>query len=82
MQIRASGHSRFLVRRGLLFWGVPFGLLLTGGPFLYDLVTHAPTPSIWSMIGSFALLTLGFGYGMGETEWWRGERAYHSNADS
>ena len=68
------------MRQGLLRWGVPFGLVVTLGPFFYDLVTHASTPSIWSMVGSFTFLTLAFGYGMGETEWRRGERAYHENA--
>jgi hypothetical protein len=78
-QIRARGHVRFTARRGLLYWGVPHGLLVTLGLFIYELVTHAPTPSVWSMIGSFTLFTLVFGYGMGETEWRRGERAYHED---
>ena len=79
-QIRARGHARYLMRRGFLFWGVPFGLVVTLVPFFYDLVTHVRTPSTWSMIGSFVLLTLVFGYGMGEAEWRRSERAYHENA--
>lgn len=77
-QIRARGHTRFIVRRGLLWWGVPFGLIVTLGPFLYDLLTDAPTQPLWRLIGSFALLTLVFGYGMGETEWRRGERDYNA----
>jgi hypothetical protein len=32
------------------------------------------------MVGSFLFGTLAFGYGMGETEWRRSERAYHENA--
>ena len=80
MQIRARGHVRFIVRRGLFYYGVPFGLIVTLCPFVYDLIAHAPTPSVWSTVGSFALLTLVFGYGMGETEWRRNERAYHENA--
>jgi hypothetical protein len=80
MQVRARGHVRFIMRQGLLQWGVPFGLVVTLGPFLYDLATHSPTPSIWSMVGSVTLLTLTFGYGMGETQWRRGQRAYHDNA--
>ena len=79
-KIREGGHARFIVRRGLLYWGVPLGLAVTLGPFFYDLVKQAPTPSIGSMVGSFTLLTLAFGYGMGETEWRRGERAYHETA--
>lgn len=78
--IRARGHARFIVRRGLLCWGVPFGLIVTLGPAFYALVTHTPTPSVWSMLASFTLLTLVFGYGMGETQWRRCERAYCENA--
>lgn len=80
MQIRARGHTRFLMRRGLLCWGIPFGLVVTLGPFFYDLITQGPTASVWSMVTSFTLLTLVFGYGMGEREWRRGERAYHETA--
>ena len=79
-EIRARGHARFIARRGLLFWGVPFGLVVTLGPFIYAIATRTPMPSVWGMVGSFVLLTLAFGYGMGETEWRRGERAYHDNA--
>ncbi len=79
-QIRGRGHARFIVRRGLLCWGVPFGFLVTLGPFLYDVVTHSPPPSTWSMVGSFTFLALAFGYGMGETEWRRSERAFNKNA--
>ena len=79
-EIRARGHTRFIARRGLLCWGVPFGLVVTLGPFVYAIATHAATPSVWSMVGSFLILTSAFGYGMGETEWRRGERAYHDNA--
>ena len=79
-QIRARGHARFIIRHGLLSWGVPFGLVVNLGSFVYDLASHAPTPSIWSMAGSATLLTLAFGYGMGETEWRRSERAYHDAA--
>ena len=80
MQIRARGHARFIVRHGLIRWGIPLGLVVTLGPFFCDLITHTPTPSAWSMAGSCTWLTLVFGYGMGETEWRRGERAYHENA--
>ena len=76
-QIRAKGHVRFIVRQGLFYWGVPLGLVVTLGPFVYDVITHAPTPPIGNLVGSFTLLSLAFGYGMGETEWRRGERAYH-----
>src|SRR5438477_9677538 len=76
-QVRAKGHARFIIRQGLLRWGVPFGLAVTLGPFFYDLAIHAPTASIWSMVGSLIVLTLTFGYGMGEREWRLGERAYH-----
>jgi len=80
-QTRARGHARFIIRQGLLRWGIPFGLVVTLGTFVYDVATHSPTPSIWSMVGSFILLTLAFGYGMGQTEWRHGERAYyHANA--
>jgi len=79
-QVRARGHARFIMSQGLLRWGGPFGFVVTLGPFFYDLARHSPTPSIWSMLGSLALLTLIFGYGMGEREWRLGERAYHENA--
>jgi len=79
-EIRARGHVRFVMRQGLLRWGVPFALVVTLGPLIYNLITYSPTPSIWSTVGSLALLTLAFGYGMGETEWRRGERAYHDKA--
>ena len=79
-QVRARGHARFIMGQGLLCWGVPFGLVATLGPFFYDLLAHASTPSIWGMVGSFTLLTVALGYGMGETEWRRGERAYYKNA--
>ena len=66
--------------QGLLRRGVPFALVVTLGPLVYNLITHSPTRSIWSTVGSRILLTLAFGYGMGETEWRRRERAYHDNA--
>lgn len=79
-EIREQGHARFLVRRGLLFWGVPFGLFVTLGPYVYDLVMRVPTPTAWGTISSFVLLTLIFGYGMGESEWRRNERAQFNEA--
>jgi len=79
-QIRTRGHARFIIRHGLLRWGVPFGLVVTLGQFLYDILTHAATPSLWSMVGSFIFLTLAFGYLSGEMEWRRCEGAYHENA--
>jgi hypothetical protein len=78
-QIRASGHRRFIVRYGLLKWGLPFGLVTTLGPVAYDVLRHSTMPSVWSIAGSFIVLGLGFGYGMGETEWRRREKAYHAN---
>jgi hypothetical protein len=78
-QIRAKGRRRFVVRYGLLYWGLPFGLVTTLGPVAYGFFRHSAAPSVWSLTGSFIVLCLGFGYGMGETEWRRRERAYHAN---
>jgi hypothetical protein len=75
-KIRARGHARFILRHGVLLWGVPFGVVVTLGPFIYDVFTHHATSSIRSMVAAFAFLTLAFGYGMGETEWRRREKAY------
>jgi hypothetical protein len=77
-QIRARGHRQFIVRHGILRWGVPFGLAVTFGPAIYDLLAHSATPSAWTLAGSFAFCTLVFGYGMGETEWRKREKAYHA----
>jgi putative effector of murein hydrolase LrgA (UPF0299 family) len=59
-----------------LLRGVPFGIIVALGPFIYDIFTHRVTSSIWSMLVAFALLTLLFGFIMGETEWRRREKAY------
>jgi hypothetical protein len=81
-QVRARGHSRFILRYGVLRWGVPFGIVVTLGPFIYDVFTHNVTSSIWSMVAAFVLLTLLFGCVMGQTEWTRRERAYLGDHDS
>ena len=78
-QIRARGHGRFIAHHGLLWWGVPFGFVVTFGPVLYDVFTHSALPSVWELVGSFILLTFAFGYGMGETEWRKRERVYHAD---
>ena len=75
-KIRARGRARFILRHGLLLRGLPFGIMVTLGPLIYDIFTHQVTPSIWSMVAAFALLTLLFGCVMGETEWRRREKVY------
>ena len=64
---------------GLLRWGIPFGLVVTLGPALYDFFTHSAAPSVWKLVGSFILFTFAFGYGMGETEWRKRERVYRAD---
>ena len=78
-QIRARGHGRFILRRGLLRWGIPFGLAVTVGPFLYDAFTHAGTASVRTLVVSFVFSTLAIGMGMGETAWRRREREYYAD---
>ena len=75
-QLRAKGHDRFILREGLLRNGVPLGLIVTLSMFLYDIFTHTAVTSLWKMAIGFAILVLGFGYGMGETRWRSGERDY------
>jgi hypothetical protein len=76
-KVRARGHTQFILCHGLLRRGLPFGLVVTLGPALYDLVTSSTVVSAWTLAGYFACFTVVFGYGMGEAEWKKRERAYH-----
>ena len=76
---RAKGHTRFVVLHGLLRSGVPFGLFMAAGTYVWSLLDH----SVWSPSAaatSFVIFTLTFGYLTGEGRWRRCERDYHDNA--
>ena len=80
-QIRAKGHGRFIVSYGLVRRGIPFGCVLTLNQILFDDATRSTTASGWILPGTFVLMTVLFGYGMGETEWRKRERAYRDDRD-
>lgn len=78
-RIRAKGHAHFVIYHGLIRQGIPFGLTMTIGLFLGDILTHTPQPSAWARLGSFVFSTLVFGYGMSETQWKKKEKLYRGN---
>src|SRR6266850_2881968 len=86
-KVRARGHGRFILREGLLRCGVPFGVVVTLGPFVYDLITHQsyiplllPWP-VWNFVVELVFSISVFGYLFGEGNWRKNERDYQKPSD-
>jgi hypothetical protein len=75
-QIRAKGHARFVVRQ-VLQRGIPMGVFVTLGVFLFHIFTHSVTPTPGNLAAIFICFGLAFGCFVGEKEWQRCERAYN-----
>ncbi len=79
--VRARGHARFVLR-SLVRWGVPFGVVVTFGPLLYDAAMHTSyTPRVFpwpalDIVFGFVFCSALFGYLTGEGAWRKHERDY------
>jgi len=75
-QERAKGRDRFLLRHGLLRFGLPFGILMTLGKVLFAVFSHHPVAPIWELFIWFGAYTLILGCVMGLWNWQNNERDY------
>jgi len=73
---RARGHRSFILREGLLRWGVPFGAFMALGQWLWAICTHVLAPPFWELGSNFVFFTMAFGYLTGEGRWRKCERDY------
>jgi hypothetical protein len=76
-QERAKGRERFILRRGLLRAGLPFGIFMTLWIVLFPVFINDPIPPIWEILVKFGFYTLGFGLFLGEVTWRGNERDYN-----
>jgi hypothetical protein len=74
-QIRAKGHTRFIMRQ-IVQRGIPMGVIVTVGVFLFENFTHSVTPSPGNLAAIFFCFGIVSGYIRGEREWEQCERAY------
>ena len=75
-QERAKGRDRFLLRRGLLRAGLPFGALMIAGKILISVFSHQPISPAWRLLVEFGFYVLGFGALMGVWSWQSNETDY------
>jgi hypothetical protein len=75
-QERAKGRDRFLLRRGLLRAGLPFGVLMILFKLLIAIFSHEAIAPAWRLLVEFGFYVIGFGGLMGVWSWQDNERDY------
>ena len=67
-KVRSRGQLDFIVRFGVLAWGIPSGVLFS----IWKHWDQTSSVSWWEPIIIFAIVGIGFG----ATMWWRFEKIY------
>ena len=75
---RAKGFGRYLLQRGLLLYGLGFGILLT---LMRVFLFHESVTPIGDFLIRFLVCVVGFGAGMAGLTWWLYEKDYHKPSD-
>jgi len=80
-QMRTQGRSRFVLREGLLRFGLPFGAFLTIGCLAIDWFGRSPIEPVWKLAARFGFFTLASGLFSGIKTWNERERDFQKQTD-
>jgi hypothetical protein len=78
---RAKGRDRYVLRHGLLRYGLAVGLIVVLVKIVVGIFTHHSVGSIWELLIYFGAFALGFGAFKGAMSWSENENDYNQPAE-
>ena len=78
LEVRGKGKGQFILREGLLRWGLPFGTLMTITRLIVDILSHKTIPNVREISVELAFFTLAYGWLQGGMIWSRLERDFQN----
>jgi hypothetical protein len=80
-QERTKGRDRYVLRHGLLRYGLAVGLIVVLVKVVVGIFTHHSGGSIWELLIYFGAFALGFGGFMGAMGWSENEKEFSQPAE-